>query len=189
MTLSTSTPPLPPLAPLPPAPPPSLGAGVDPAAIAAHIDPASIAVQMAPGHPGVEVAQRFFGWLDGAVAAAVFIVAFLLVARLIQAWMLHRSINKSIESQSSHAGALIDKINKPFEASGPGEMPGDDRNGLVLVAIGLAMGGFGIVQGGEDVIRIAIGAALFPLFVGVALLIRRQLVKREIERELVAERG
>lgn len=183
MTLSTSTPPLPPLAPAPPLKPDDI------AAIAAQIDPASIAAQIAPGHPGVEVAHRFFGWLDGAVAAAVFIVAFLLVARLLQAWMLHRSINKSIESQSSHAGALIDKINKPFEASGPGEMPGDDRNGLVLVAIGLAMAGFGVVQGGEDVIHIAIGAALFPLFVGVALLIRRQLVKREIERELAAERG
>ncbi|MEK6540582.1 MAG: hypothetical protein AABZ45_00510 [Pseudomonadota bacterium] len=175
---------------LPPAPPAAPLKPDDLAAIAAHIDPASIAANLPPSdNPSVEIAHNLFSWLDNAMAAAVFIVAFILVTRLIQAWMLHRSINKSIESQSTHAGALIDKVNQPFVAAGAPEMPGDDRNGLVLIAIGLAIAGFGIIQGAENAIRIATGAALFPLLVGAALLIRRQLVKREMEREQAAERG
>ncbi len=166
--------------------------GVDPAAVAASLDPAAVAAHMvppAPLHPAVEIASRFFGTVDGAIIAAMFALGIFLLARLIQSLLLHRSINKSIDAQSSHAAALIEKVNKPFEAGGPGEMPGDDRNGLVLVAIGIAMAGFGFIQGDETTIRIACGAALFPLLVGIALLIRRRLVLKEIERELAAGRG
>src|SRR3546814_1875595 len=75
---------------------------------------------------------------------ALFVVGFFLLARLLHAWMLHRSIRRAIEAKSDMVGAMIDKLNKPYEHLGwPGgdrmgaDGPGDDRNGLVLLAIGL----------------------------------------------------
>lgn len=94
--------------------------------------------------------------------------------------MLHRSIRRALEAKSEAVSPLIDKLNKPYEhlawqgdketASG-----GDERNALVLLAIGLAMAGFGLIQGHEQLIRTAVGAALFPIFVGIALLVRPRL--------------
>lgn len=179
-----------PIPPIPPAAPPT--PPVDPAAIAAAMDPAAVAQYVQPAQPpAVEILHRFFASVDGITVAIVVLLLAFLLARLIQAWMLHRSINKSIETKSDHAGALIDKVNKPMElaARGPRELPGDDRNGLVLIAIGLAMGGFGLVQGDEQTIRLAVGAAFFPLFVGAALLVRRALLNRAIAREQAAAAG
>lgn len=132
--------------------------------------------------PPVQMTSHLFDWLESSVGFAALVLVVLLVTRLIQSFMLHRSINKSIEANSGHTESLIDKVDKPLELikrGGAGVDPADDRNGLVLVAIGLAMAGFGIVQGDEETIRMAIGAALFPLFVGIALLVRRRLLKRE----------
>src|SRR3546814_1533728 len=90
----------------------------------------------------------------------------------------------------SMVGAMIDKLNKPYEHLGwPGgdrmgaDGPGDDRNGLVLLAIGLAMAGFGVIQGHEQMIRLSAGAALFPAFVGLALLLRRRWARAEAAGE------
>lgn len=54
----------------------------------------------------------------------------------------------------------------------------DLRNGMVLIALSLAIGGFGLIQGSTDAIKGMTGIALFPLFVGIALLLRLRLVKR-----------
>ena len=48
----------------------------------------------------------------------------------------------------------------------------DLRNGMVLIALALAIAGFGLLQGSTDAVRGTFGIALFPLFVGVALLLR-----------------
>jgi hypothetical protein len=45
----------------------------------------------------------------------------------------------------------------------------DQRNGWVLVAIALACAGFGLVQGDANALRVTLGAALFPLLTGAAL--------------------
>ena len=66
------------------------------------------------------------------------------------------------------------------------DRPGDDRNALVLLAIGLAMAGFGLIQGNEQLIRISAGAALFPAFVGIALLVRRRLARAAAAEERAA---
>ena len=39
------------------------------------------------------------------------------------------------------------------------------------------MAGFGLIQGHEQLIRLSAGAALFPAFVGAALLYRRRLAR------------
>lgn len=165
---------------------------VDPAAVAAAMDPVSVAAhieQPEPTPPFVRGFERMMGTIDGLVVMAGLLLAAFLLMRLIQSWMLHRAINRAIDSKSDVAPMLVEKVDQPFRLNAPGEMPGDDRNGLVLIAIGLAMAGFGVIQGDDQTMRIAAGAALFPLFVGVALLIRRRLVLRAIEKELAAEQG
>ena len=51
----------------------------------------------------------------------------------------------------------------------------DLRNGMVLIALALAVFGFGLIQGSADAIKGTAGIALFPLFVGIALLLRLRL--------------
>ena len=163
--------------------PVTAGQSISPADIAAYIDPRDIASFMPPPPPTTElvaISGDFFGWLENITMVALFVIGFFLLARLINAWMLHRSIRRALEAKSDTALAMIDKLNKPYEqfAFGrSGDAPGDDRNGLVLLAIGLAMAGFGLIQGHEQLIRVSAGAALFPAFVGIALLYRRRLAR------------
>lgn len=165
---------------------------ISPADVAAYIDPRDIASFMPAPPPTTElvaVSDRFFGWLENITMVALFVVGFFLLARLLHAWMLHRSIRRALEAKSDAVSPLIDKLNKPYEHLGgqPGaDTPGDDRNGLVLLAIGLAMAGFGVIQGHEELIRISAGAALFPAFVGIALLVRRRLARAAAAEERTA---
>lgn len=55
----------------------------------------------------------------------------------------------------------------------------DLRNGMVLIALALAVAGFGLIQGSSDAIKGAAGIALFPLFVGIALLLRLRLTSTQ----------
>jgi hypothetical protein len=50
----------------------------------------------------------------------------------------------------------------------------DLRNGMVLIALALAIAGFGLIEGGSS-IKETMGIALFPLFVGIALLLRLRI--------------
>ena len=54
----------------------------------------------------------------------------------------------------------------------------DDRMALVLIALALALFLFGALQGDPDDLRNMGGAALFPGFVGIALLVRYYLAKK-----------
>lgn len=167
---------------------------INPADVAAHIDPRDIAALLPAPPPTTElvaVTDIFFGWLENITFVALLVVGFFLLARLLHAWMLHRSIRRALESKSDAVGPLIEKLNKPYEhLSWQGDKEtvsgGDDRNALVLLAIGLAMAGFGLVQGHEQLIRTAVGAALFPIFVGIALLVRRRLARAAAAEERAA---
>jgi Na+/glutamate symporter len=55
----------------------------------------------------------------------------------------------------------------------------DLRNGMVLIALALAIFGFGLIQGSTDAIKGAAGISLFPLFVGIALLLRLRLLRTQ----------
>ena len=56
---------------------------------------------------------------------------------------------------------------------------------MVLIALGVAMAGFAVIGFGDEseALRIIVGASLFPLLMGTALLIRRKLLKRELATE------
>lgn len=167
-------------------------------AVAQYIDPARVA-DFLPAKPpesdAVIIFDSLFDMLGNAAVAAMFAIGLFLLARIIHAFMIHRSVRKAIEAKSGDAGALIDKLNKPYELAGegprraPGGGGGDDRLALVLIAIGFAIAGFGLVHGEDEVIRGSLGSALFPLFVGAALMVSRRLQKREQAEEQAAARG
>ena len=153
------------------------------------ITAAAAAVPAAPAAvPPAAVSVGFFRLLENITMVALFVVGFFLLARLLHAWMLHRSIRRALDAKSDAVSPLIDKLNKPYEHLGgqSPDTPGDDRNALVLLAIGLAMAGFGLIQGHEQLIRTSAGAALFPIFVGIALLVRRRLARAAAAEERAA---
>jgi len=162
--------------------------------VAAYISPREVASYVpapAPTTELVAVSDGFFSLLENITMVALFVVGFFLLARLLHAWMLHRSIRRALEAKSDAVSPLIDKLNKPYEhIGGQGDKEtaggGDDRNALVLLAIGLAMAGFGLIQGNEQLIRVSAGAALFPAFVGIALFVRRRLARAAAAEERAA---
>lgn len=164
---------------------------IGPADVAAYIDPRDVASFMPAPPPTTElvaISDSFFNLMENVTMVALFVVGFFLLARLLHAWMLHRSIRRALEAKSDAVSPLIDKLNKPYEhlSGQTPDAPGDDRNALVLLAIGLAMAGFGLIQGHEQLIRISAGAALFPAFVGIALLVRRRLARAAAAEERTA---
>jgi hypothetical protein len=93
------------------------------------------------------------------------------LARLLRSSMLHRTIRRAINANSSAVPDLLAGIEeKPLPSS-------DDRTGLVLVAIGVAILLFGVIQGDADDIRNMASISVFPLLVG-AVLIGRHLYAR-----------
>ena len=57
----------------------------------------------------------------------------------------------------------------------------DLRNGMVLIALSLAILCFGLIQGSNDAIKGFGGISLFPLFVGIALLLRLRISRNQGE--------
>lgn len=163
--------------------------------VAQFVDPSQVAAYLPakpPESDSVIIFDSLFDMLGNATVAAMFAIGLFLLARIIHAFMIHRSVRKAIEAKSGDTGALIDKLNKPYELTGDEpKRPrmGDDRLALVLIAIGFAIVGFGLLQGSEQGIRGTAGAALFPLFVGAALIVSRRLQKREQAEEQAAARG
>jgi hypothetical protein len=96
--------------------------------------------------------------------------------------MLHRTLRDAIKNDSAHAGVLADRIGRDdLPRAGTGN---DDRTGLVLVAVGVAMAGFSLIVSDPEWLRYGLGAALFPALVGAALLLRHRLQSRSAEPDV-----
>jgi hypothetical protein len=108
-----------------------------------------------------------------AISVAIVLI-FNQLGRIIRTMILHRTIRKGMIHNSALTPELLDRI----ETQQPDSGFGDDRIGLVLLAIGLAIVGFGVIQGDPDDIRNTAGVALFPLFVGAVLLGRHVYLAR-----------
>ena len=102
-------------------------------------------------------------------AAIVLIVGH--IARLARIRVLHRTIRDAIIADSPLTPELLDRIDRSQPASA------DDRTGLILLALGAALFCYGLIQGRPEDIRELSGVALFPTFVGVALLARHYVLK------------
>jgi hypothetical protein len=96
-------------------------------------------------------------------AASVLIVN--QIGRVLRTRMLHGTLRKAIEHNASVTPELFDKLEGQKASGGFG----DDRIGLVLIAIGLATFCFGLIQGDPDDIRNVSSIGVFPLFVGAVL--------------------
>ena len=83
--------------------------------VAAYISPREVASYVpapAPTTELVAVSDGFFSLLENITMVALFVVGFFLLARLLHAWMLHRSIRRALEAKSDAVSPLIDKLNK-----------------------------------------------------------------------------
>jgi hypothetical protein len=96
------------------------------------------------------------------------------VTRLFQAMMLHRTVRDALSRDSTVSTELLDRIaeSKPI-------LGGDDRIGLILIALGAAMIAFGLLQGDLEVRQNVASASVFPLFVGAVLIGRYVVVRRK----------
>jgi hypothetical protein len=107
-----------------------------------------------------------------AVIAAL-ILGFIHLLRLFSAMILHSTVRRVVDRDPAAAEGLLAKLTEPRVASG------DDRLSTILVAVGIAMIAGAIVAVDDPgVVRVAIGAALFPLFLGIALWLRLFILAR-----------
>ncbi|MES2754431.1 MAG: hypothetical protein V4659_07175 [Pseudomonadota bacterium] len=110
--------------------------------------------------------------------SAVFMTAAVLVvtqfARLVRTKVEHNTIREAISRDNQSVSQMLSAIEEKPQPTGQN----DDRTAMILIALGLAMVGMGLVQGDQDDIRNFVGAGLFPGLVGIALLIRYYLVQR-----------
>jgi hypothetical protein len=122
----------------------------------------------------------------GMSAGLFFLLGFIFFFRLVQAWLLHRTLREAISKDSAHAGMLVDRIGRNDSGGPRMETGSDDRTGLVLVALGIAIAGFSLIVGDLEWMRYGLGAALFPALVGAALLLRHHLQRRSAEPDVAA---
>lgn len=108
-----------------------------------------------------------------ALATATVLVAIQL-GRLWRAAMLHRTIREAISRDNAAVNELLAGVGEQQKPTGGN----DDRTAMVLIALGLALLLFAALQNSQDMLRQMGGASVFPIFVGIALLIRQHLVRK-----------
>ena len=108
----------------------------------------------------------------GSVVA--FVAAQLL--RTVRTHMTQRTLREAVSKGMEISPELLLDAERPVPAGS-----NDLRNGMVLIALALAIFGFGLLQNSVDALRGMAGLSLFPLFVGVALLLRLRLIRDRSE--------
>jgi hypothetical protein len=99
------------------------------------------------------------------VAGVVLVVNQL--GRILRAFSMQKTVRQALTRDGAVTPELLDRLDEKE----PRRL-GEDRLALVLIALALALIGYGLVQGDADDIRNLVGIALFPGFVGAALLAR-----------------
>ena len=105
------------------------------------------------------------------------VLIFTQTTRLIRNASLQRSIREAINHDSAALPDLIARIDGTTSRG----TSNDERAGLVLIALALALALFGIIAAAPDDLRNVIGLSLFPGFVGIALLGRAIWVRKHGE--------
>ena len=114
---------------------------------------------------------------DIAIAVSIAVVACFLGAQLLRTIRTF-SVQKTLREAVSRGTPISPELFADIERSTPAGS-NDMRYGMVLIALALAIAGFGLIQGSTDAIKGTFGISLFPLFVGIALLLRLKLTRRE----------
>jgi hypothetical protein len=104
------------------------------------------------------------------IALGVFVAAFHIM-RVRQDAHLHQTLQEAIRANSPIVPDLLAQLQeRPRRRT--------QTTGYVLVAIALAMVAAGLVKGGEENIRSAASAAIFPAFIGIVIVWRAILKRR-----------
>lgn len=114
--------------------------------------------------------------VDIIITLAIVAVLLFLIAqgsRIIRSVAMHKTLRRAIEQGQPLDPELIERFDK---TAAPGSI--DQRIGFILVAAGLALIAVGLIQGDVEKIRNMATAAMFPLFVGTAVLLRLRLARR-----------
>ena len=99
--------------------------------------------------------------LLGFAAAGMFIAAFHFI-RLRHDTQDHKTLQEAIRADSPIVPELFDQLrDRPRRRS--------QTTGMVLIALAIAIVGAGLIQGGEQNIRSAAAAALFPALLGAVV--------------------
>jgi len=91
--------------------------------------------------------------------------------RTLRMHMTQKTLREAVKTGTPVSPELLMDAERSPEAGA-----NDLRNGMVLIALAFAIAGFGLIQGSQDAIKGTAGIALFPLFVGIALLLRLRLI-------------
>lgn len=105
--------------------------------------------------------------------AAVLLFTIAQLSRIIRSNAMHKTLRKAIEQGQPLDPELIERLDRTPESG-----VADQRIGLVLVALALALFAASAMNPGQDNYRQLVTIALFPLFVGAALLARPWLARR-----------
>ncbi len=100
------------------------------------------------------------------------------VSRLVRNRSMHKTIREAISRDSAAVPDLVTKID---EGSPAAAGRGDDRIGLILIALAAALALYSLIVGDAEDIRQMSGLALFPGLVGAVLLGRAVWLKRRGE--------
>jgi hypothetical protein len=99
------------------------------------------------------------------------------IARLVRNGAMHKTIREAISRDSAAVATLAERLDE----AAPAGAGGDDRIGLILIALAAALALYSLIVGDPEDIRQMGGMALFPGLVGAALLGRSVWHKRRGE--------
>ena len=105
------------------------------------------------------------------VAGAVLAIAH--IGRILRTYAMQRTIREAIHTNSDATPVLLERIDD-LKSKGPG----DDRIATVLLALGAAILGYGLIAADPGDATELAGMSLFPIFVGLGLLARLWVIRR-----------
>jgi hypothetical protein len=112
-----------------------------------------------------------------AVLAAL-VLGFIHLLRLIGTAVRHRTVRRVIDRDPASAEQLLAQLGKPEEANS------DERLGIIMVALGIAMAAAAVIAVDDPgLVRAGIAASLFPLIIGGALWLRHAAMQRAKRRD------
>ncbi len=110
-------------------------------------------------------------------AVAALALGFIALLRLLATIVTHKTIRQVVEADPSHAGTRLAQLTERKEG------PGDDRLGIILLAVGFAVLGASFTAGSTGGwTDYGVGASLFPLLTGAALCLRHFIITRAQRR-------
>ena len=109
------------------------------------------------------------------VLAIMFVAITVNLVRLWRTAIFNKTLRDAISRNHEALPGLLSEGLEPAPAR-----PDDARNALQQIALALAMVAFGLIQGDPDDIRNLAGGAVFPGFVGIALLVRERWFKPRV---------